>query len=82
MCIDLFIKEDTSTAKARTHLRLPKLFFENSTHLGKLFQEKKHSEKMLYHALNRIFRLLHSYTRTSNIFCKISYDCQSRHVFS
>ena len=46
------------------------------------FSGKKLSEKMLYHALNRVFRLLHSYTRISNIFCKINYDGQSRQEFS
>ena len=37
---------------------------------------------MLCHALNRVFRLLHSYTKMSNIFCKINYNGQSRQVFS
>ena len=46
------------------------------------FSRKKLSERMLYHALNRVFRLLHSYTKISNIFCKINYDSQRRQVFS
>ena len=37
---------------------------------------------MLCHALNRVFRLLHGYTKISNIFCKINYNDQSRQVFS
>ena len=37
---------------------------------------------MLYHALNRVLRLFHSYTRISSTFCKINYDGQSRQVFS
>ena len=36
---------------------------------------------MLCHALNRVFRLFHSYTKISNIFCKINYNGQSRQVF-
>ena len=60
----------------------PQSSFENSTHLWKLFHGKNFSERMLHHALNRIFRLLHSYTKISNIFCKINYDGQSRQVFS
>ena len=60
----------------------PQDSFEASTHLWKLFHGKKLSKRMLYHALNRIFRLLYSYTKISNIFCKINYDGQSRQVFS
>ena len=78
---DLILKEDASTAKPRAHPRLPKPL-QNSTHLWKLFHGKNVSSKILYHALNRVFRLLHSYTRISNNFCKISYDGQSRKVFS
>ena len=59
----------------------PQVSFENSTHLWKLFHRKNFSERMLHHALNRVFRLLHSYTKISNIFSKINYDGQSRHVF-
>ena len=46
------------------------------------FWPKKLSERMLYHAVNRDFRLLYSYTRISNISYKINYDGQSRQVFS
>ena len=60
----------------------PQALFENSTHLWKLFVWKKLSERMLYHALNRVFRFLCSYTGISNIFCKMNYDGQSRQVFS
>ena len=49
--IDLFIKEDASTAKPRAHPNSPSYFFENSTHLWKLFQGKTFPKKcciMLY----------------------------------
>ena len=60
----------------------PQTSFEKSTHFWKLFHQKKLSERILYHTLNRIFRFLHSYTSISYIFCKINYDGQSRQVFS
>ena len=44
------------------------------------FSGKNLSEEMLYHALTKIFRLLHSYTRISYILCEITYDCQACQV--
>ena len=79
---DRFYTTDASTAKPRAHPRLSKLLFWKFYPFMETFSGKNLSEKMLNHALNRIFRLLHSYTRISNIFCEISYDCQSRQVFS
>ena len=66
----------------------PALISDSANHFSNffLFMEtflwKKRSKRMMYHSLSRVFRLLHSYTRISNIFSKINYDGQSCHVFS
>ena len=79
---DRFYTTDASTAKPHAHPRLSKLLFWKFYPLMETFSGKNLSKKMLYPAVNKIFRLLHSYTRISNIFSEISYDCQSRQVFS
>ena len=78
---DLILKEDVSTAKSRAHPRLSRPHLKILPLYGNFFTEKL-SKRMLYHALNRVFRLLHSNTKISNIFYKINYDGQSRQVFS
>ena len=77
---DLILKDDASTAKSLTHPRLPNPLLKILP-IDRNFSWKKLSEKMLCHALNRVFRLFHSYTKISNIFCKINYNGQSRRVF-
>ena len=64
----LTIKDDANTVKPRVHTRLLKKFYP----FIETISGKKLSERMLYHAFNRVFRLLHSYTRISNFFCKIN----------
>ena len=78
---DLILKEAASRAKSCDHPRPPKPLLKILPIYGNFFTEKI-SERMLYYALNRVFRLLHSYTKISNIFFKITYDGQSRQVFS
>ena len=65
----LIIKEDANTAKPRVHTRLPQPLLEIFLIYGNYFREKKLSERMLYHALNRFSD---TYTRISNIFFKIN----------
>ena len=58
----------------------PVLIPDSANHFSNffLFMEtflwKKLSKRMMYHSLSRVFRLLHSYTRISNIFCKINWS--------
>ena len=51
----------------------PSLFWKFYSFM-ETFSRKKTSERMLYHVRNRDLRLLYSYPRISNIFCKINYD--------